>query len=119
MHEKQTRQEDAPALSAWRHPASAWLALLVLGDAALDIIHRLKLPGDWQAATVLTTCAAALWALVAWAAHPVSCPPRYWPLRPHAAAYLWRAAMPLVAFQLRSEERRVGKECRSRWSPYH
>ena len=27
----------------------------------------------------------------------------------------------LFAFvlQLRSEERRVGKECRSRWSPYH
>src|ERR1041385_7716020 len=25
----------------------------------------------------------------------------------------WRAA------ELRSEERRVGKECRSRWSPYH
>src|SRR3712207_4754861 len=24
-----------------------------------------------------------------------------------------------VAFLLRSEERRVGKECRSRWSPYH
>ena len=24
-----------------------------------------------------------------------------------------------VHFQLRSEERRVGKECRSRWSPYH
>ena len=24
-----------------------------------------------------------------------------------------------VAFQYRSEERRVGKECRSRWSPYH
>src|SRR5437660_12576773 len=23
------------------------------------------------------------------------------------------------AFTLRSEERRVGKECRSRWSPYH
>ena len=22
-------------------------------------------------------------------------------------------------FQVRSEERRVGKECRSRWSPYH
>ena len=22
-------------------------------------------------------------------------------------------------FDLRSEERRVGKECRSRWSPYH
>src|SRR5256885_9131373 len=25
----------------------------------------------------------------------------------------------LVAAALRSEERRVGKECRSRWSPYH
>src|SRR2546429_6224001 len=23
------------------------------------------------------------------------------------------------ALQMRSEERRVGKECRSRWSPYH
>ena len=25
----------------------------------------------------------------------------------------------LREFALRSEERRVGKECRSRWSPYH
>ena len=25
----------------------------------------------------------------------------------------------LTAKELRSEERRVGKECRSRWSPYH
>ena len=24
-----------------------------------------------------------------------------------------------VVFKYRSEERRVGKECRSRWSPYH
>ena len=24
-----------------------------------------------------------------------------------------------AVFLLRSEERRVGKECRSRWSPYH
>ena len=24
-----------------------------------------------------------------------------------------------VTFRTRSEERRVGKECRSRWSPYH
>ena len=24
-----------------------------------------------------------------------------------------------LVFQYRSEERRVGKECRSRWSPYH
>ena len=25
----------------------------------------------------------------------------------------------VYVFLLRSEERRVGKECRSRWSPYH
>src|SRR5258707_9769256 len=28
-------------------------------------------------------------------------------------------ATPVVAIGYRSEERRVGKECRSRWSPYH
>ena len=26
---------------------------------------------------------------------------------------------PVTLYSLRSEERRVGKECRSRWSPYH
>src|SRR5690349_22855396 len=26
---------------------------------------------------------------------------------------------PAAALEARSEERRVGKECRSRWSPYH
>src|SRR2546426_11850330 len=26
---------------------------------------------------------------------------------------------PLAGLTIRSEERRVGKECRSRWSPYH
>src|SRR3989475_7781671 len=29
------------------------------------------------------------------------------------------AAAPLGEADVRSEERRVGKECRSRWSPYH
>ena len=28
-------------------------------------------------------------------------------------------ALETIVLQLRSEERRVGKECRSRWSPYH
>src|SRR2546430_17418741 len=32
-------------------------------------------------------------------------------------AYARRSAMDIEG--LRSEERRVGKECRSRWSPYH
>ena len=29
------------------------------------------------------------------------------------------AARPTAVEERRSEERRVGKECRSRWSPYH
>ena len=29
------------------------------------------------------------------------------------------SAIALGAAEMRSEERRVGKECRSRWSPYH
>src|SRR5437016_12519196 len=36
------------------------------------------------------------------------------------AIMLFRSTFPRVRLdQLRSEERRVGKECRSRWSPYH
>src|SRR5256885_15783779 len=31
----------------------------------------------------------------------------------------YRLALPAAKLGLRSEERRVGKECRSRWSPYH
>ena len=30
-----------------------------------------------------------------------------------------RGKVPTKYFVKRSEERRVGKECRSRWSPYH
>src|SRR5215211_8835902 len=31
----------------------------------------------------------------------------------------WYSARSTFPARLRSEERRVGKECRSRWSPYH
>src|SRR5256885_14958623 len=33
--------------------------------------------------------------------------------------YVLRGAAIVATFAERSEERRVGKECRSRWSPYH
>ena len=36
-----------------------------------------------------------------------------------AAAALEQALEALDRDETRSEERRVGKECRSRWSPYH
>src|SRR5256885_17025957 len=34
-------------------------------------------------------------------------------------SFNYGATKNLAAQQARSEERRVGKECRSRWSPYH
>ena len=37
-------------------------------------------------------------------------------IQPLPGLHLTRVSVP---FKPRSEERRVGKECRSRWSPYH
>src|SRR2546426_1861075 len=46
--------------------------------------------------------------------------PRLAAVLPALPALLWGAlAVAAGAGALRSEERRVGKECRSRWSPYH
>src|SRR2546429_9433643 len=46
--------------------------------------------------------------------------------REFAKRWVWLAGalallifMPNLLWEIRSEERRVGKECRSRWSPYH
>ena len=36
-----------------------------------------------------------------------------------SAAFHKKATRRLMGHNRRSEERRVGKECRSRWSPYH
>ena len=36
-----------------------------------------------------------------------------------AAWILANAGIEVELYEMRSEERRVGKECRSRWSPYH
>ena len=40
-------------------------------------------------------------------------------LRALADALVGDGGMALMVYGARSEERRVGKECRSRWSPYH
>src|SRR5258706_12198949 len=41
------------------------------------------------------------------------------PIPVHALASSGKNSMELLRGLQRSEERRVGKECRSRWSPYH
>ena len=42
-------------------------------------------------------------------------------IEPKEVKWLWYPYIPYgkVTLLQRSEERRVGKECRSRWSPYH
>src|SRR3712207_8649048 len=78
--------------------------------------------------TGVQTCALPIWV---W----TSCPSastriaRYWTCVPGAsprpemsstARYSGEdASVPIAVHAPRSEERRVGKECRSRWSPYH
>ena len=41
------------------------------------------------------------------------------PTEAETAAYITKYGIGLGRLGWRSEERRVGKECRSRWSPYH
>src|SRR5205823_11249232 len=58
--------------------------------------------------TGVQTCALPIWSIVMWPNSPAN---------PEAP----RQSLPsmMIAPPMRSEERRVGKECRSRWSPYH
>src|SRR5687767_12513645 len=65
--------------------------------------------------TGVQTCALPIWKLLAKGGTIAICPegvshdePGLRPIKTGAAR-----------IALRSEERRVGKECRSRWSPYH
>src|SRR2546426_9888292 len=41
------------------------------------------------------------------------------PVAQHAVRHIVHGAVAAYGHDARSEERRVGKECRSRWSPYH
>src|SRR5258708_29909010 len=80
--------------------------------------------------TGVQTCAlpiSAVCRLILYVAANGSRPPTINDLRRYAgeklpeymlpASVIYLEALPLTAH--RSEERRVGKECRSRWSPYH
>ena len=52
----------------------------------------------------------------------LDCVPPFFPSREERGLLFGRGscdAKGILAAQIRSEERRVGKECRSRWSPYH
>jgi len=68
------------------------------------------------AAGQTATATYAAWAVSVFAVGPLS---DSFGRRPIALFGMLLVAVSLVGGAFRSEERRVGKECRSRWSPYH
>src|SRR2546426_1397849 len=62
--------------------------------------------------TGVQTCALPIWIIRG----DRACPALVWDDSGRNAA---PASLPPPGLPSRSEERRVGKECRSRWSPYH
>lgn len=103
------RNEQAGGLSAairrwlaWQHPAGLWLLLALLADVLWALIDRAGLRGTaWASVSALAAAIAVLAALTALAG-PAARPPgtARWPLRAHAAAYLWTAALPIAALTL-------------------
>ena len=96
-----------PAWLGWINVVSGWLVPYLLGIAwARGAFRGWRIP-----ALMLAGGAAATAALVAWAGYPAS-------MVGVNGAAISNLNPPTLA-AVRSEERRVGKECRSRWSPYH
>jgi len=91
----------------------------------VDLCARLREPGQEHKATIASETRAAISSGIT----SICCPPDTQPVIDTAAVaelIQQRAEsvdrlriFPLGALTQRSEERRVGKECRSRWSPYH
>src|SRR5690349_24702614 len=75
--------------------------------------------------TGVQTCALPICSTAGTSAWPraIACcgpSPRRWTAKPRPAGSFRREQSPRGRFsRVRSEERRVGKECRSRWSPDH
>ena len=110
------------------HPSFAVYAGVLV--AALVVIGALVVtsPGMHGHLARLGRCAIAgaiaATALVAWVdskhhAQLVAAAARPVNGHPLSVGYLLADGWTATALVVRSEERRVGKECRSRWSPYH
>ena len=85
----------------------AYLTIILIGlvSAFIGIIPLFKRKADKY--TVLS--AFVLFLIMPYVVYHLSLPWTQW----------WWKGMIVSAVLTRSEERRVGKECRSRWSPYH
>ena len=90
------------------------------GDASSALVSRLELTRDgqrWPTDAALRTGMANIRAAFE-ADHPAIRAGRQTDAQYEALASRVESEVNTVVAQ-RSEERRVGKECRSRWSPYH
>jgi uncharacterized membrane protein len=85
---------------SWQHSGTAWLLALLIGGALAGWAERARLWGtDWFSVTGVAAATAMLLALTYWAGRACRADVRAqrgWPLNPHAAAYFWRAAVPLA-----------------------
>src|SRR2546426_11975069 len=95
-----------------------WFQVARRADLVFNLCEGVHGKSEWEEHVVGTLefagipiTGASLWTLAACRRKPI------------ANALLQQAGLPIprwtVAQGKRSEERRVGKECRSRWSPYH
>ena len=107
------------------------LLAIVLSMAANYFYYvELALKGAAKAARVTAEYAPLVWQIIVagvyalWAIAETEVPAAYRWVRSQGVPMAVRALDATCRFLLcyeqdRSEERRVGKECRSRWSPYH
>src|SRR5260221_3892214 len=93
-----------------RPPTAGAVQVLATLPRVICADTRLVLSGRRWYRRSLCAGAAPLWSTALWYA-------RFDPAG--TGSGLSVLAIDMSALELRSEERRVGKECRSRWSPYH
>ena len=79
--------------------------------------HPVKLEPSWKARIGDYLLRPEMQALAAFLRAEKQAGKRIYPPGPEIFAAFEHT--PFDAVRVRSEERRVGKECRSRWSPYH
>ena len=85
-----------------------------------DRTHAHKRPGTFPGSgSRLTRACLAVWTAVGAVLLLAACIYLLNILTIPVGIVLWTVVLVFVLRDDRSEERRVGKECRSRWSPYH
>src|SRR2546425_12933341 len=96
--------------------ATCWLTSLGAGERLGALAHVHEADVDGERAPVQLACLGLLALRLERPAEPVE---DRQPLLFARRRQLERPPQNRFRHDVRSEERRVGKECRSRWSPYH